>query len=543
MHSRMPYLLGLLGLVIVGAFFRVGPALSLPLWFDEADTWRSGIIDPATSGWNAQTGLYEPQAMEYGKFFRWQNHFETAPLTFLLSRISTDLLGTTDEWAMRLPALLAGLLCIPAAFWLGRVVRDDALGLLAAALITFDPSQVDQSQQCRMYTTMMLLMLLALALTIKLVREPEPGSKAGEINPSSRWLSPVWQWVLLGSLYGLVLSTTQFSLAVWVGIALGGFGLLVLGLITGQPHPKTRQVIVGLTCAFLVAIMLANVGIHSIVHRVFVGGGGDRMDLTYGQMVREIVVAAKDLFDLTIAGLVLYLLAAVGLVLLFKKCKTSTAILCGVAIANVLMLFSFLRIHHFMDIRYLSPMQPAIYIGLAMFALGFTRLALRRAALAIVILFIAMQAWQSTQLTRYYMQSDRYVFTRAIQQAKADLKPGETMSIYPGVGCILGQYYQCPQDVKLFTSLYDLYSHGPLPTQKVPMDFNATGVRLVLGMYNHETATGEQKKKRSQLIRMIAAHYGATVDDAKLEVHLKQHHVTTAHITSQGVQLSSQGVE
>lgn len=543
MHSRMPYLLGLLGLIIVGALFRIGPAMSLPMWFDEADTWRSGIIDPTTSGWDAESGLYEPQPMEYGKFFRWQNHFETAPLAFLVSRISTDLLGSTEPWAMRIPALIAGLLCIPAAFWLGKVVRDDALGLLTAALVTFDPSQVDQSHQCRMYAIMMLLMLLAIALTIKLVREPEPGVSLENPAKNSPWLHPVWQWVALGALYGLLLCVTQFSLAVWVGITLGGFGLLALGLITKQPHAKTKQVIVGLTSAFLVGIMLANVGIHSIIQRVFHGGEGDRPNLTHAEMIREIIVAMKDLIDLTSAGLAIYILVAIGLVLLFKKCKTSTAILLGVVVANVLMLFSFLRIHHFMDIRYISPMQPAIYIGLAMFALGFAKLALRRGALALVILFIAVQAWQSTRLTSYYMQADRYVFTQSILQAKAALKPGETMSIYPGVGCILGKYYECPMDPKLFTSLYDLHSHLPLETQKIPADLKASGVQLVLGMYNYETAKGDQKRKRSDMIRMLAAHYGVTVDDAELDKHLKQHHVTTAHISGQGVKLSTAGVE
>ncbi len=548
MQSRVPYLSGLLLLVIIGAWLRTGPALSLPIWFDEADTWRSGIIDPGLSGWSEQTGLYEPVPMDYGKFFRWQNHFETAPLTFLLARISADLLGATDPWAMRIPSLLAGLLCIPAAYWLGCVVRDRSLGLMTAAIITFDPSQVDQSQQCRIYTVLMLLTLLAMALTIKLVREPEPGvrSATDDSNTNAKndgWLTPVWQWVMLGGLLGLLLSTTQFALAVWLGIAAGTVGLMAAGVILKRPHPKTRQVAVGVTCAFAVACMFANVGIHSIIMRVFHGGGGDRPDLTYFAMMREIIVSAKDLINLTPAGLIMYLFAAVGLVLLFRKCKTSAVVLLGVAVMNILMLFSFLRIHHFMDIRYLSPLQPALYIGLAMFATGLAHVKFQRAAMAVIIIFLCIQCRQSLNLTHYYMQPDRYQFTRAILQARDAVKPGETMSIYPGVACILGQYYQCPQDPSLFAGQYDMITHLPVGKPAVPANLKATGVRMVLGMYNYETPDMDQKTKRTAAIKRLADHFGVTVDQDQLDEHLRRDRVATAHITRTGVTLTSIGAE
>lgn len=541
MQSRVPYLLGLLALVVVGAILRIGPVFSSPLWFDEADTWRSGIIDPRVSHWNEETGLYEGVPMEYGKFFRWENHFETAPLTFLFARISTDIFGSTAEWAMRIPSLLAGLFCIPAAYWLGRIVRDHPLGLMTAALITFDPSQVDQSQQCRIYTVLMLLMLLTIALTIKLVREPEP--KQGGGASEDRWLTPVWQWVMLGALLGLLLSTTQFAVAVWVGIAASTVGLMAMGVITGQPHPKTRQVAVGVTSAFAVGCMLANVGIHSIIMRVFGGGEGDRPHLTYGDMVREIAVSAKDLINLTSLGLVMYLFAGVGFVLLLKKCKTSFAIVVGVAVMNILMLFSFLRIHHFMDARYLSPMQPALYVGLAMFALGLTHVLYKRIALSIIIIFLCLQAWQSVNLTQYYMQPDRYLFTKSIIDARDAIKPGETMSIYPGVACILGQYYKCPQDPALFTGQFDMVTHLPVENPVIPANLKATGVRLILGMYNYETPTMDQKKKRTLAIERLANHFGVKVDPVELDKHLQRDRVATAYITKEGVTLTSVGVE
>jgi len=572
MASRLPFIAALLGLMVIGGVIRALPIASAPLWFDEADTWRSGIIDPTTSGWNAETGLYEPVAMDYGKFFRWQNHFETAPLTFLLARISTDITGSTDEWAMRLPSLIAGILCIPAAFWLGRVVRGDALGLITAALVAFDPSQVDQSQQGRMYTVLMLLLLLAVALTIKLVREPEPSKGEGEApaepsgagrqphvgdtgftggsagaSPShvastshDRWLSPVWQWITLGALYGLLLWTTQFTVAVWVGVATGVVGLLGLGLVTGRAHPKAKQVIVGITCAFAVAVMLANVGIHHILHRMFSGEVGDRPDKPLGEIAREIVVSAKDLINLTPAGLLIYVLAAIGLGMLLRQCKTSVAILGGIALLNVVILFRFLRIHHFMDARYLFCILPAVYIGLGVFAVGFNIKWQRQAATAIIVLFIAAQAWQSTHLGGYYQQPDRYLFAKEIMRVRDQMKPGETASIYPGVGVILGQYYRLPQDPALFHGMYGP-DHLPLKSPAVPAEFKAPATWVILAMYNHED--GKQQAARRDTLKRIAAHYGVQVSEADLDKHLKRDRVTTVQISKDGVRVESVGVD
>jgi 4-amino-4-deoxy-L-arabinose transferase-like glycosyltransferase len=462
--------------------------------------------------------------MDYMKFFRWENHFETAPLTFLLARISTDLTDSTAEWAMRLPALIAGILCIPAAFWLGRVMRGDALGLLAAALVTFDPSQVDQSQQARMYSVLMLLLLSAIALTIKLVREP----------------APLWRWAVAGFFYGLLLWTTQFTVAVWVGIALGIGGLLALGWATGRPHPKARQVIFGTIAAFVVASIVAVVGIVHIFRRMTSGEVGDRPDLSYGAMAREIIVAAKDLIDLTPAGLAVYAVAAVGLVLLARHCKTSVAILGGIALMNVVILFRFLRIHHFMDPRYLFCILPAVYIGLGMFAVGFASRTLRLAAGAVIVAYIGVQAWQSTHLESYYQQPDRYLFAREIARVRDQMAPGETASIYPGVGVILGQYYRLPQDPALFEALYG-DDHLPREEQRVPQGFKAPATWVILAMYNFDD--GKQRQRRLDTLNLIAAHYGTRVDEREFDKHVRQRRVATAKVSSDGVKMESIGVE
>lgn len=558
MKGRTSALLILLVITALGGWLRARYVASLPLWYDEADSWRSSIIDPIMSDatWSKETGQIEHRPMEYKRFFQWTNHFETAPLTFLLERLSTDILGTTAEWAMRLPSLIAGILCIPALFLLGSVVHSRGAGLFAAALAAVDPNFVDQSQQARMYMVMALMTILTLALAIRLMRRPDatcctpgscapnggPGCDAMIAAPADRFGANLWQWIALGALFGLTLACSQFATCVWIGVALAAVALVVGGKFTGQPHPQPLRLLSSLAAAFVVAIMLTNVGVFGIVERVFFGGPGDGEHLSKAYIAREIVVAAKDLINLTPAGLMVYVIAAAGIVLLFRKCKTSTAVLGCLIITNVLVLFPFRKMHHFLDGRYLTTMQPAIFVALAVFALGFDRKQWRYAATAIVAAYLAVQAWQCVNIGRYYPQPDRYLFPQRIIAARDQMKPGETMSIYPGVAMSLGQYYRVPQDHGLFDGLYTKAEQQPRPTQRVDASLKSRcpATWMVLGMYNFED--GKQKARRIETIRMIADAYGVTPDPAELDKHLKIAHVTTVRISAAGVEISSAGV-
>lgn len=82
-------------LVLVGGLLRAWPVAEWPISHLEALTWH-----------RSQTGA------GLAEFPAWDH----PPLSYLLVCLSTALLGTQAEWALRLPSLLAGILCIPAAF-------------------------------------------------------------------------------------------------------------------------------------------------------------------------------------------------------------------------------------------------------------------------------------------------------------------------------------------------------------------------------------------------------------------------------------------
>jgi uncharacterized membrane protein len=66
-----------------------------------------------------------------------------------------------DIVTSRMFSVLVGTLCVPALYWLGRLLISPSVGLLAAAMMTIAPSHIMHSQQARMYPLVALLVIVA----------------------------------------------------------------------------------------------------------------------------------------------------------------------------------------------------------------------------------------------------------------------------------------------------------------------------------------------------------------------------------------------
>ncbi len=81
----------------------------------------------------------------------------------ILVYFSTQLFGL-PPWAVRLPAFTAGVLLVPAAYWLAKRLYDRWTALGAALLVAWFPALVAYSNNARGYTLVALFTLLTLAL-------------------------------------------------------------------------------------------------------------------------------------------------------------------------------------------------------------------------------------------------------------------------------------------------------------------------------------------------------------------------------------------
>jgi hypothetical protein len=126
-----------------------------PMRYDESGTYVHYASEPFYIGLSAYTAP--------------NNHlFHT-----LLVHVTTVLLGDAP-WAIRLPAFVAGVLLVPAAYLAGRLLYGRHAALLAAALVAASSRLVEYSTNARGYTLLTLAFVLLLALATVLARSDEP---------------------------------------------------------------------------------------------------------------------------------------------------------------------------------------------------------------------------------------------------------------------------------------------------------------------------------------------------------------------------------
>jgi len=129
--------------------------VGLPIRYDEATTYMEYASKPI------------PVLLSY--YSSPNNHIFHS----LLVHASTWLFGN-DVWAIRLPAILAGWLIVPASYLSFRLLYDNRVGLAAAALTAVCPALVEFSVNARGYTLATLFFMILLALMAHLHEKHNP---------------------------------------------------------------------------------------------------------------------------------------------------------------------------------------------------------------------------------------------------------------------------------------------------------------------------------------------------------------------------------
>ncbi len=88
----------------------------------------------------------------------------------ILAHFSALLFGQVT-WAIRLPALLGGILMIPACYLAGRKLYSAPAGLMAASFLAASPTFITYSAQARGYTVLAFFTLVMILLGAELVQQ------------------------------------------------------------------------------------------------------------------------------------------------------------------------------------------------------------------------------------------------------------------------------------------------------------------------------------------------------------------------------------
>lgn len=215
--------IALLGLVIAAGMFTRLALLPAPMQYDEAVTFNDFA---SRTLWAALSDYSLPN-----------NHvFHT-----LLVHISYRLFGDAP-WIVRLPAFLAGILCIPAAYLLGKSHYNRTVGWLAAALAAWWPQMVFYSANARGYSLLGLFSLLIFTLAGIALKRRSPAA---------------WAWIALLSAFGLF---TVPVMAYSIGVL---YTWLLFSLLVKEPLPAYKP---GRFFAWMVTSGAAALGLAGIFY-------------------------------------------------------------------------------------------------------------------------------------------------------------------------------------------------------------------------------------------------------------------------------------
>jgi 4-amino-4-deoxy-L-arabinose transferase-like glycosyltransferase len=142
------------GATVLAIALRV-PFLSQPMRYDEALSFNEFASRPL---YYALSFYPDPN-----------NHL----LNTLLVHLTSSALGSAP-WVLRLPALLAGVLLVPATYALTHVLFDRRAALLAAVLVGVSSYIVEYSTNSRGYTLQALCFVVTLGLASVAVRRDSP---------------------------------------------------------------------------------------------------------------------------------------------------------------------------------------------------------------------------------------------------------------------------------------------------------------------------------------------------------------------------------
>jgi hypothetical protein len=381
---------------VAGALLRFATLDARSLWLDEALTadMLDGDLGALLSGLTERSRSSSP------------------PLYYLLAWPWAKLFGTGEIALRSLPALL-GTVTIPVAYAVGRELASRRVGLIAAALATFSPVLVWQSQDARQYALLVLLGGLSFLFFIRSLR-------TGRGRVLAAWAA------------ASALAVATHYLAIFLVAAEAAWLLWTR---------RTRPVAVAVGCVAAAVVALAPL----VAVQRNLGQGGFVADLDLGsrivQVPAQFLVGYQPPLQIA-ASVVAAVLALVAVGLLFRRGDESErraaaiAAAIGAAALTGPALLAFVGVDYVLT-RYLTG---AWVVAAAVAAIGFGARAAGRAgplaAIALCAVFVAVDlgsAWEP--------KFDRDDW----RGAAAALGPSDAhraVVLSPGVGMPAFRYYR-----------------------------------------------------------------------------------------------------
>ena len=318
-----------------------------------------------------------------------------------------------SETILRLIPALAGIATIPLVYLLGRDLIDKNTGLLAATLITFSPYHLQYSQEARMYSLLLLFLVLTFIFFLKARRD-------------NTYLS----WVLTGIFAGLAF-WTHFFAAVFVGILF----LFALGekFTLWRSGKNLKPFILSLGILFLITLPLLIISYQIFLVRtsgapLWGASGSNLVILTFTQFFGYN----------TFIAIFLLILFGIGLAYLLKMNKAAFYFIVGLILIP---LFLAIVMAQFMPMvpRYLIGMLPLLFIGTSASWNVFAKFQEGKRVVCILLIIFVAIGIPGLVNSATVIQKDNWRDYSAI--LKSATVPGDVVVVMPAYNSAPFNYY------------------------------------------------------------------------------------------------------
>jgi 4-amino-4-deoxy-L-arabinose transferase-like glycosyltransferase len=313
--SLSHYDLAAIGLFIIGIALRVYGITFNSLWLDEISTYMYSS--------KSFLGIWE--AMLLGEY--------NPPLFYWIEHTMMLLFGISDL-ILRIAPAIFGIITIPAIYILGKRVYDAPTGIIAAMLMTFSPWGIVYSQEARAYTMIVFLATLALIYYF-----------GDEKNDK----------LIMAAILGIAL-WTHFYTIIFAII------LLITDLIHRYSASRTWPFFDVKPIA-LYAIMASPlvIGAYGLIGPRF------NIGVNFGLTgINLIIQTIYQFFGFSYIGIALFLLAMLGIWLLYKKNKYNSIVLFLVIFVTIVVSIP-LAYKMIIVPRYFCFVIPALFVSIGCF--------------------------------------------------------------------------------------------------------------------------------------------------------------------------------
>ncbi len=358
------------------------------LWGDEFRTWRDGIEKPLSA------------------VLTWHHNPDHAPLGHLLARTGAAIFGVEHPWALRLGNYLCGLLCVPALWWMGRTLSGNAVGLLAAGMFAVDPNCLFQITQARMYGALLLAGICAFTLAGSILNDPR-----------KPWRRAVFLGVALAA-------------GIWAHSTIYALIFAVLLVASGSLFVR-RRTGVALLVAVLIGGAVGAQGVAKIVSRHDAEKIETPNSSAAGDQLSEAIESLGGSDGITV---ILAASTLGGAAVLFTRGNRALANFVVLVVALAVMnLVIASRYRPIANVRYLTILQPPMWLAMAVFVVAICRSRfVSTLGIASALLLVGLSIYEYGRAREVLAPHPLAApFADAARAIRARISPGERFIVVP----------------------------------------------------------------------------------------------------------------